>query len=66
MSQMIRGQKLYKTVQPSQFGRVFFIVLITAIIEVVYYNGQNKKALGLVLLIVRAMNTILNTSFFNR
>nr|DAS25285.1 MAG TPA: hypothetical protein [Caudoviricetes sp.] len=40
-------------------------MLITAISKIVYYNGQNKKALGLVLSIMRAMNTKLNTSFFN-
>nr|DAY03986.1 MAG TPA: hypothetical protein [Caudoviricetes sp.] len=40
-------------------------VLITAIFRIVYYNGQNKKALGLVLSIMQAMNTKLNTSFLN-
>nr|DAT27010.1 MAG TPA: hypothetical protein [Caudoviricetes sp.] len=39
--------------------------VITAILKNVYYNGQNKKALGLVLSIMRAMNTILNTTFLN-
>ena len=49
---------------PSHFREGFF-VFITAILKNVYYNGQNKKALGLVLSIMRAMNTILNTTFFN-
>lgn len=38
-------------------------MFITAISRIVYYNRQNKKALGLVLSIMRAMNTILNTTF---
>nr|DAQ04587.1 MAG TPA: hypothetical protein [Caudoviricetes sp.] len=40
-------------------------MLITAISKIVYYNRQNKKALGLVLSIMRALNTKLNTSFFD-
>ena len=41
----------------------FFV--ITTIIEIVYYNGQNKKkAFRLIFSIKRAMNTKLNTSFF--
>nr|DAH84593.1 MAG TPA: hypothetical protein [Caudoviricetes sp.]DAP25797.1 MAG TPA: hypothetical protein [Caudoviricetes sp.] len=40
-------------------------VFITTISKIVCYNGQNKKALGLVLSIMRAMNTILNTTFFS-
>nr|DAK32796.1 MAG TPA: hypothetical protein [Caudoviricetes sp.] len=36
-------------------------MLITAISKVIHYNGQNKKALRLVLSIMRAMNTTFST-----
>nr|DAY99519.1 MAG TPA: hypothetical protein [Caudoviricetes sp.] len=34
--------------------------------ESIVYFGTTKKALGLILSIMRAMNTILNTTFLNQ
>ena len=41
---MTRGQRLYnKTHRPPLFEGAFFIVFITAIIKIVYYNGNKKS-----------------------